>query len=157
MSKVRNIKTVDATLEERTALASGWKYGSTPSFRLRCHAVLLKCEERTSLSVAQELGCCEVSVNDWMQRFAAGGVEGLKVAKGRGRKGILQTAEDYAAVRRAVQKNRQRIGLAKEELEKELGKAFSQITLRRFLKKTIVASSAFDGFPSGNLPLTSTK
>jgi hypothetical protein len=57
--------------------------GSTPSFRLRCQAILLKCEKRTSLAVAKELGCCEMSVNDWMKRFAQHGVEGLKVAKGR--------------------------------------------------------------------------
>lgn len=152
-----NIKTVVATLAQRQDLEAGSKYGSTPSFRLRCRAILLKCEERTSLSVSQELDCCEVSVNDWMKRFAAHGVAGLKVAQGRGRKSILQTEADYAAVRRAVQKNRQRIGLAKEELEKELGKEFSQITLRRFLKKTIAASSVFDGSRSANLPPTFTK
>lgn len=112
---------------------------------MRCRAILLKCESRTSGSVAAELGCCAISVNDWMKRFEQNGVAGLKVSQGRGRKSILQTAEDYEAVRRAVQKNRQRISLARAELETELGKEFSQLTLRRFLKKTIVASSAFDG------------
>ena len=138
------IKTVAATAEQKIALEKGAKYGSTPSFRLRCQAILLKCDARTSLCVTRELGCCEVSVNDWMKRFAEQGMEGLRVATGRGRKGILSQESDFDAVRRAVQGSRQRIRLAKAELEKELGKEFSQVTLRRFLKKTVAASSAFD-------------
>ncbi len=135
------IKTVTATEQQKAALLKDSKYGSTPSYRMRCHAILLKCEKRTSVSVAEELGCCEMSVNDWMKRFAEQGMEGLKVAKGRASKGILQDS-DKEAVRLAVQNSRQRIGLAKGELEKELGKTFSQLTLRRFLKKTVAASNA---------------
>ncbi len=95
--------------------------------------MLLKCDAdnpRTSLSIAQELGCCEMSVNDWMVRFTEQGIDGLKVAAGRGRKGILQKHSDLEAVRRAVGKSRQRISLAKAELEQELGKEFSALTLR---------------------------
>lgn len=139
------IKTVSATDSQRAALEKGAKYGTTPSFRLRCQAILLKCEHRTSLSVAQELGCCEVSVNDWMKRFSEQGMDGLKVAQGRGRKGILGRHGDLEAVRRAVAGNRQRISLAKAELEQELGKEFSQLTLRRFLKKTVDASNELGG------------
>ena len=131
------VKIVEASTEQKADLEKGAKYGSTPSFRLRCQAILLKCQKRTSLAVANELGCCEMSVNDWMKRFAEQGVEGLKVAKGRGRKGILQKHSDLEAVRRAVQNSRQRISLAKAELEEELGKQFSQLTLRRFLKKQL--------------------
>lgn len=139
------IKTISVTSSQRTALEKGVKYGSTPSFRLRCQAILLKCENRTSISVAQELGCCEISVNDWMKRFTDQGIDGLKVAKGRGRKGILGQHGDLEAVRRAVAGNRQRISLAKAELERELGKEFSQLTLRRFLKKMVDASNELGG------------
>ncbi len=131
------VKIVEASTEQKAALEKGAKYGSTPSFRLRCQAILLKCEKRTSLAVAKELGCCEMSVNDWMVRFAQQGVEGLKVAKGRGRKSMLQKHSDLEAVRRAVQNSRQRISMAKAELEQELGKTFSPLTLRRFLKKQL--------------------
>ena len=139
------VKIVEASPEQKAALEKGAKYGSTPSFRLRCQAILRKCEKRTALAVAKELGCCEMSVNDWMVRFAQHGVEGLKVAKGRGRKGLLQKDTDLEAVRRAVQNSRQRISLAKAELEQELGKTFSSLTLRRFLKKTTAATNALDG------------
>lgn len=133
------VKIVQAAPEQKAALEKGAKYGSTPSFRLRCQAILLKCEKRTALAVAKELGCCEMSVNDWRKRFAEHGVEGLKVAKGRGRKSILQKDTDLEAVRHCVQNHRQRISLAKVELEAELGKQFSTLTLKRFLKKTVAA------------------
>ena len=71
-------------------------------------------------------------------------MDGLKTKAGRGRKSILQADTDLAAVRQAVQSSRQRISLAKAELQQELGKEFSQLTLRRFLKKTVAALSAFD-------------
>jgi len=136
------IKIVALTAEQRAALETGAKYGSTPTFRLRCQAILLKSQERTSLAVAKQLGCCEMSVNDWMKRFTQRGVDGLNVAPGRGRKSILQTKSDLEAVRRAVQKNRQKISLAKAELNQELGKDFCTVTLKRFLKKTIAATNA---------------
>lgn len=139
------IKVVELTEQQRKELVKGFKYGSTPSYRLRCHAILLKSEKRTSLSVAQEIGCCEVAINNWMKRYADKGMVGLKVAKGRGRKAILQTSTDLEAVRRAVQSSRQRISLVKAELQEELDKEFSNLTLRRFVKKMVDVSNALKG------------
>ena len=139
------IKVIEATAAQMLALEKGAKYGTTPSYRLRCQAILLKCDHRTSTSVGQELGCCEMSVNDWMKRFREHGMDGLKVAPGRGRKAILNKQSDLEAVRRAVSNSRQRISLAKAELEQELGKGFSQLTLRRFLKKTVAVLNELDG------------
>jgi transposase len=137
------IKTLELTNEQIIALDKGAKYGATPSYRMRCQAILLKQKELTSLTVAQQLGCCEMSVNDWMKRFEQYGIEGLKVTKGRGRPSILQQ-QDLEAIKAAVKENRQRIGLVKEALEKDLGKEFSQLTLRRFLKKTVDVSNGLD-------------
>jgi len=57
----------------------------------------------------------------------------------------LQKESDLAAVRQAVQNNRQKISLAKAELQKQLGKQFSVLTLKRFLKKTVAASNGCAG------------
>jgi transposase len=138
------IKTLELTDEDRIALDKGAKYGATPSYRMRCQAILLKQNKLPSLTIAQQLGCCEVSVNDWMKRFEQQGVEGLKVAQGRGRPSILQQ-QDLEVVKQAVKENRQRIGLVKEGLEKDLGKEFSHLTLRRFLKKMVDVSNVLDG------------
>ena len=135
------IKTVTISAAQRAALEKGAAYGSTPSFRLRCQAILLKSEQRTSVDIARELGCCEMSINDWMKRFTEQGVDGLKVAKGRGRKPILTQETDLPAVKRAVMDNRQRLRLAKAELEEALGKSFGLLTLKRFLKKTSVVTN----------------
>lgn len=130
------IKTIEISSDQKAALEQGARYGSTPSFRLRCQAILLKTEQRTSVDIAQELGCCEMSINDWMKRFHEQGIEGLKVAKGRGRKPILTQETDFPAVKRAVGDNRQRLRIAQAELHESLGKEFSLDTLKRFLKKT---------------------
>jgi transposase len=134
------VKLVELTAEQRASLEQGAKYGTTPSFRLRCEAVLLKSQQRSSLEVATALGCCEMAVNNWVNRFLANGMAGLTTQQGRGRKAILQ-AKDFEAVRAAVIKNRQKVALAKVELESELGKSFSTLTLKRFLKKTVAASN----------------
>ena len=90
-----------------------------------------------------------------MKRFSEQGMDGLKVAKGRGRRSVLQT-KDLETVRRLVQSSRQRIGLIKDELENDLDKKFSQQVrhfpappemppLRSFLKKTVAVSNALGG------------
>ena len=133
--------------DARAALEKAAKHGPAYSFRLRCQAVLLKTDpdnKRSALAIAKQLGCCEMSVNDWIKRYQEHGLAGLKVKPGRGRKPILNKETDLAAVRRAVAGSRQRISLAKAELQQELGKEFSAQTLKKFLKKTVAASSAFD-------------
>ena len=143
------IKSVALTPEQQAVLEKAFRHGKSYSFRQRCLMVLLKSQSRTSKDVAQkdvaqQVGCCEVVVNSWMKRYQEFGMDGLKTKAGRGRKSILQADTDLAAVRQAVQDNRQRISLAKAELQQELGKEFSQLTLRRFLKKTVAVTNAFD-------------
>ena len=131
------IKAIELTEEERAALEKGWKHDSSHAFRQRCQMILLKSQWPPSREVAGQVGCCEVVVNTWLQRYQQHRFEGLKTRQGRGRHPILQAQADLEAVRRAVQKNRQRVSLAKAEREQELGKEFSQLTLRRFLKKRL--------------------
>ena len=139
------IKSIVLTAEEHLALENGWHRGKSPAFRQRCRLILLKAQTRTSKDVAAQVGCCEPVVNTWLARYRAQGLEGLRTQPGQGRRAILQSETDLVAVRRAVQGSRQRVGLAKAELERELGKEFSGLTLRRFLKKMAAASSALDG------------
>jgi len=119
------MKTVELSETERASLEQGYREGKRHTFRKRCHIVLLKREARSSAEVADILGCCEVVVNNWLKRFEGAGVEGLKTRPGRGRKPIVDTQEDLERVKQAVQASRQRLCLAKAELEAELGKTFS--------------------------------
>jgi transposase len=141
MAKIKGIALTD---NERASLQKGWREGKTHSYRQRCHMILLKAENRPSKDVAKQVGCCEVVVNNWLKRYQEQGIEGLWMRAGRGRRSILQKETDLDAVRRAVAKNRQRVSLARAELEQELGKPFSVLTLKRFLKKTVAATNACD-------------
>jgi transposase len=104
--------------------------------------LLLKSEARSSVEVGKILGCCEVVVNRWMNRYQAEGINGLQTKPGRGRKAILDEVKDAAKIKEVVQANRQRLSVAKVELEEALEKQFSQKTLERHLKKVLVAINA---------------
>jgi transposase len=118
---------------QRQELENGYRNGKSHSFRTNCHLVLLKSEGRKSKEIASFLGISEQKVNRWLWRYKQNEIKGLEIREGRGRPSILQT-KDTESVKRAVQKHRQRIAQAKVELEKNLGKEFSQKTLERFLK-----------------------
>lgn len=127
---------IKITLDDnkRAELEDGYKTGDSHTFRRHCQMVLLKADGRKTKEIAAFLGGCEKSVNDWLHRYRAAGIDGLRIKPGRGRRGILSAETDAAVVRRAVAAHRQRIGQAKAELEDALGKEFSQRTLVRFLK-----------------------
>ena len=141
MGKTRTISLSEA---QRAELQQGYKHGATHAFRKRCHIVLLKSEGRSSKDVGQIVGMHQVPVNNWLTRYEREGIAGLKTKPGRGRKAILDPALDTQKIRQVVKEERQRLGRAKEILEKELGKTFSRKTLKRFLKKTTADTSAFD-------------
>jgi transposase len=103
----------------------------------------LKSERRTSLEIAAIVGSCEMTVNNWLNRYRAEGFKGLQMRQGRGRKGILQ-AEDLAEVKVQVAAARQKISLAQAELEASLAKSFSLSTLKRYLKKTVAATNELE-------------
>lgn len=141
------LKTIELTKAQRTALEKGYRAGESHSFRMRCQIILLKCERRTSAEIAEILGCCEMVVNNWLKRFELEGIAGLRTKPGRGRKPILDTEKDLQRVKEAVQANRQRISLAKAELETALGKPFSTKTLERYIKNMVAAINESESVP----------
>lgn len=128
---------------QRKELKIGYRNGKSHAFRTRCQMILLKSEGRKSEEIASFLGFCEQSVNAWLKRYKAEGLNGLKVKKGRGRPAILSKTEDLEAIKKAVKKHRQRISIAKVELEETLGKEFSTRTLERYLKILTAATNEF--------------
>ena len=59
----------------------------------------------------------------------------MKNAPGQGRKNILDPILHQQKVKEVVQQERQRLTIAKDILEKDLGTKFSKKTLTRFLKR----------------------
>jgi hypothetical protein len=122
---------------EKAALHEGYLHGKTAVFRMRCHIILLKSQGYISKTIADLHGYpTQTSINSWVNRYLKSGISGLSNKKGQGRKPILDTELHGAQIRKSVQAERQRLNVAKEELEKELTKEFSIKTLQRFLKKT---------------------
>lgn len=128
------IKVVALSESQRQVLEREYRTGKTHSYRQRCQGVLLKSEKRSSAEVAKQLGCNEVTVNSWLRRYEVGDIGGLKTLSERGRKPILEAA-DRDKVKEVVAEHRQKLSVAREELEQALGKSFSQDTLKRFVKK----------------------
>ena len=142
----RTIK-IELTDAQRTELEQGYRNGATHVFRQRCHMVLLKADNRRSVDVADIVGVCAHTVNGWLWRYKAAGIAGLATQPGQGRPSILHEAEDEAAVRAAVAAHRQRIALARAEVEDRVGKRFSDKTLRRFLKNSVADISVSASVP----------
>jgi transposase len=144
------IKSIELSAAQRAALEKGYHEGASHAFRRRCQMILLKSEGRTAAQVAEILGGCEVVVNTWLRRYQSQGLEGLHTQPGRGRKAILDATTDLPQVRQAVAGNRQRLSVAKVELEQALGKSFSAATLARFVKNMVVAINASENVPGGS-------
>lgn len=132
---------IELTAEQRTALEAGYHQGHSHAFRTRCQMILLKAKKQPSWQIAEQVGCCMIVVNHWVKRYQNEGIAGLKTKPGRGRKAILDSQADLERVRAAVQANRQRLCLAQAQLQSQLGKEFSTITLKRFLKNITAASN----------------
>jgi transposase len=128
------IKVLDLTPEQQAELEEGFHKGKTHAFRNRCQLILLKEEGRSSLEVAAIVKMCEMSVNNWLSRYALEGITGLATKPGRGRKAKLNPVTDSEPVVAAVKANRQRLLAAKAEFEAGGGSKVSRETLRRFLK-----------------------
>lgn len=137
-------KVVELSNEQRTELEKGYKNGRSHAFRTRCQMVLLKSEQRTSVEVANFLGCCEVVVNNWLVRYQKEGIKGLKTRAGRGRPPILsaQNPEHLKKVQKEIKQHPNSVKTVVARLEEDLDLAMHPETLKRFLKKIVTASAA---------------
>jgi len=145
------IKKLELSVAEKEVLERGYRSGEKHTFRQRCQMILLKSEGLTNKKIGQIFSCHEMTIYSWVRRYETEGISGLQTKEGSGRVPILRTAEDLARVREKVSLHRQRIGLARAELEEELGKNFSEKTLRRFLKKTVADINAYESDPKADL------
>ncbi len=142
MGRVIKIELNDHQQKE---LEKGYRSGKSHAFRTRCQMVLLKSEGRKSQEIADFLGFCQQAINLWLNRYKLEGINGLLVRAGRGRPSILSAEVDSEAVKEAVKRHRQRISIARAELEESLGKEFSKKTLERFLKNLTAGINESDG------------
>lgn len=123
--------------QERLALENGLKTSKSHAFRMRCQTILLKSDGRKSKDVASIVGMSHVSVNSWLKRYKAEGIQGLLTKPGRGRKPLIDQGTDTEAIVEAVKANRSRIAMAKAEWEtkrREGSKPVGRAAFTNFLK-----------------------
>ncbi|MGI8467554.1 MAG: helix-turn-helix domain-containing protein [Pyrinomonadaceae bacterium] len=137
-------KIIELSDEQRIELEKGYRTGETHTFRVRCQLILLKSEKRTSVEVAEVLGCCEMAVNNWLVRYEEEGIRGLETRAGRGRPPILssQNPAHLKKVKDEIRKHPNSVKTVVARLEEDLDLAMRPETLKRFLKKTSIASAA---------------
>lgn len=131
------VNTPKLTASARIELENGLKTSNNHAFRKRCQTVLLKSDGRHSIDVGKIVGMSNVSVNSWLKRYKAEGIEGLLTKSGRGRKSIIRKVEDQEAILASIKLNRQRISHAKAEWESQREEASTPVgidTFRNFLK-----------------------
>lgn len=126
------IKIIQLTEQQRLQLEDGFRQGKSHAYRMRCRAVLLKSTGLTSEQAGVQTGMTHISVNSWVRRFEAEGLKGLETRPGRGRKPIMDCT-DEAAVRQAIENDRQSVRKAKEAWQQASGKEASESTFRSFL------------------------
>jgi transposase len=99
---------------------------------MRCRAVLLKSKGLSSQEIGLQTEMSHISVNSWVKRFEQFGINGLHTRSGRGRKPIMNFS-DEAAVRKAIEQDRQSVSKARENWQNATGKEASDWTFKRFL------------------------
>ena len=129
---------VELDAAARLTLQRGYEQGHSAAFRKRCQRILLKSQGRTSSEIGQIVGSCEMSMHHWVHRYPQEGLAGLHTRPGRGRQALLPEC-DLEVVQAAVKEHRQRLSVAKAELEQALGQSFCRKTLADLVKKTVAS------------------
>ena len=139
---IRYIKTRPP--DQQQALGAGHKQGTSYPYRNRCQAILLSAEGYSLQELEVLFQVKELSIYQWFNRFEAHGVAGLSNRSGQGRKPLLKLSNHVhvAAVASHIDQQAQRLKVAKAAIEKQLDCAWSESTLKRFLKKMVTAGNA---------------
>lgn len=132
----RQVTPLKLSTEEREALDLALARTDSIKYARRCQIILLKASETclTNAAIADQLDTQQVTVAKWVRRYRQEGLAGLASRPIPGRPCIFDPKRDAVLVRKQVEKSRQRLILAKAEIEKAKGMKMSTQTLRRFLK-----------------------
>lgn len=127
---IRQIKLTD---HQRLELEEGYQNGKTASFRKRCHIIILKSQGRKAKDITQITGMNIQSIYNWLNRYEEQGIQGLQTKAGQGRPKILEEQHEQI-IKDCITEERQRLSLVMDDIQQQVGKPFSQMTLKRFLK-----------------------
>jgi transposase len=121
------IKEIHLSAVQTRILENGYKHARAHFLRQRCLAVLLKAQ------IAGKVDLCQQSINKWVYRFMAEGIEGLENRPGQRAKPIISREADEKTIRKGIEADRQSVKAAKAAWEASSGKTSPDETFRRFL------------------------
>ncbi len=135
----------DITDQQIQELKQVHKNSKSYQERNRCQCILLSHQGYQVQALAALFQVSDLSIYKWFNRFEKQGVAGLKNQKGKGRKAILTTSNAFhvEVVEKSIDQEKQRLKLAKAEIEAKLGACMSEMTLKRFLKKLVTDTNAY--------------
>ena len=133
----RKLKFIEKLSEEqKSSLQQGYTFGKSPLFRRKCHCILLSHSGQTVAQLSALFGVGEPSIRKWLKRWESGGIQGLDLKPGRGRKPKLKTddASHVKKVKALIENEPQNLNQVKAQLADQLDIDLSKRTLQRFLK-----------------------
>ena len=117
---------------------------------LRARIVLLKAEGLSQEDVAQQAGVQRCTVSKWCGRFARDGTEGLRDAKGRGRKGSVKPEVQERIITGAVTPPKHRARWSTRSMARHVG--VSHETVRRLWRANDIKPHVTRTFKLSNDP-----
>ena len=133
------------TEEQKSSLKKGYTFGKSPLFRKKCHCILLSHSGKTTKELSELFLVSGHSIRLWFQRWEKGGIEGLKLKAGRGRKAKLDINQNkhVETVKTLIENEPKNLLRVTAQIKKDLGVEVSKKTLIRFLKNLNTDGSAF--------------
>jgi len=124
------------TEEQKSSLKKGYTYGKSPLYRRKCHCILLSHSGKDCKELSEFFGVSVHSIREWLKRWEKGGLKGLALKAGRGRKPKLDLNQSkHVKIVKTLIKNEPRnLNRVTAKLQSNLGIEVSKKTLQRFLK-----------------------
>lgn len=142
----RKNKYIQLTSEQKAALEKGYKTGQSHNFRKKCHCILLNSQQWTVASLRDFFKVSKLSIYQWLKRYETGGITGLQIQPGRGRKRKLDidNSTHVEMIKDGLAKENRSIRQLRQDLESKLGTSIGDTTLRDFLKDLVTDIDDFD-------------
>ena len=133
------------TAAEKLSLNRGYSHGKSPFFRRKCHCILQSNNGKNAKELADFFQVNRLTVLNWLVLWEKGGIEGLKLRPGRGRKPKLdiENPRHVSIVKELIQNENQNLTSVTVQVTDKLGVGLSKKTLQRFLKSLNTDGSGF--------------
>ena len=124
------------TLEQKSSLEKGYKYGNSHLFRRKCQAILMSHEGKSVKELSDFFDVSSTSVYKWFGLWESSGIKGLELKPGRGRKPKLEkeNTKHVETIKTLVENEPKNLKRVVSQVQSKLGIELSKKTLKRFLK-----------------------